>query len=65
MPRSLNFTQQPWNEAYSEIIDVRSEDEFAEDHMPGAINLPVLNNAERAKVGTIYKQVCPFQARKV
>lgn len=65
MPRSPNSTQQPWNETYSEIIDVRSEDEFAEDHMPGAINLPVLNNAERAKVGTIYKQICPFQARKV
>ncbi|HEY9597248.1 MAG TPA: tRNA 2-selenouridine(34) synthase MnmH [Cyanophyceae cyanobacterium] len=65
MPRSPNYTQQPWNETYSEIIDVRSEDEFAEDHMPGAINLPVLNNAERAEVGTIYKQVCPFQARKV
>lgn len=65
MPRSPNYTQQPWNETYSEIIDVRSEDEFAEDHMPGAINLPVLNNAERAKVGTIYKQVSPFQARKV
>jgi tRNA 2-selenouridine synthase len=38
-------------ETYSEIIDVRSESEFAEDHMPGAINLPVLDDAERAKVG--------------
>lgn len=65
MPRSPNYTQQPWTETYSEIIDVRSESEFAEDHMPGAINLPVLNDAERAKVGTLYKQVCPFEARKV
>ncbi len=65
MPRSLDYTQQPWTETYSEIIDVRSESEFAEDHMPGAINLPVLDDAERAKVGTLYKQVCPFDARKV
>ncbi|MEM6728100.1 MAG: rhodanese-like domain-containing protein, partial [Pseudomonadota bacterium] len=47
------------------IIDVRSPAEFAEDHVPGAINLPVLDNAERAEVGTIYKQVSPFRARKI
>jgi tRNA 2-selenouridine synthase len=50
---------------FDEIIDVRSEDEFAEDHIPGAINLPVLNNAERAQVGTIYKQASSFDAKKV
>lgn len=65
MPRSPEYTQQPCLETYSEIIDVRSESEFAEDRMPGAINLPVLNDAERAKVGTLYKQVCAFDARKV
>lgn len=65
MLRSPNVTQQPWKEFYSEIIDVRSESEFAEDHLPGAINLPVLDDVERAKVGTIYKQVSPFEARKV
>ena len=65
MSRSLDYTKQPWARTYSEIIDVRSESEFADDHMPSAINLPVLNDAERAKVGTIYKQVCPFNARKV
>lgn len=47
-----------------DIIDVRSPAEFAEDHIPGAINLPVLGDAERAKVGTIYKQDSPFRARK-
>ena len=47
------------------VIDVRSPAEFAEDHIPGAINLPALSNAERAEVGTIYKQVSPFKARKV
>jgi len=64
MPLSPVYTQQPWAETYTEIIDVRSPSEFAEDHIPGAINLPVLDDAERAEVGTIYKQVCPFTARK-
>jgi tRNA 2-selenouridine synthase len=47
------------------VIDVRSPSEYAEDHLPGAINLPVLSDAERAEVGTIYKQVSPFDARKL
>lgn len=47
------------------IIDVRSPAEFAEDHVPGAINLPVLDNEERARVGTIYVQDSPFRARKL
>lgn len=47
------------------IVDVRSPAEFADDHIPGAINLPVLSDDERARVGTIYKQVNPFEARKV
>lgn len=59
------YTKYPSSATYSEIIDVRSENEFTQDHIPGAINLPVLNNEERAKVGTIYKQVSPFAARKV
>jgi tRNA 2-selenouridine synthase len=50
---------------FDDIIDVRSPAEFAEDHIPGAINLAVLDDAERAEVGTIYKQDSPFRARKV
>lgn len=50
---------------FDDIIDVRSPAEFAEDHMPGALSLPVLSNEERARVGTIYTQVDPFQARKI
>lgn len=50
---------------FDDIIDVRAPLEFAEDHLPGAISLPVLNDEERARVGTIYKQVSPFTARKV
>lgn len=65
MPPSPVYTDQPWNQAFSEILDVRSPAEFAQDHIPGAINLPVLNDLERAKVGTLYQQVNPFTARKV
>ena len=50
---------------FDAVIDVRSPSEYAEDHLPGAVNLPVLNDAERARVGTIYKQQSPFLARKL
>ncbi|MEY8842733.1 tRNA 2-selenouridine(34) synthase MnmH, partial [Cribrihabitans sp. XS_ASV171] len=50
---------------FDTVIDVRSPAEYAEDHLPGAINLPVLDNEERARVGTIYKQQSPFLARKL
>jgi tRNA 2-selenouridine synthase len=49
---------------FDTLIDARSESEFAEDRLPGAINWPSLNDAERALVGTEYKQVSPFAARK-
>jgi tRNA 2-selenouridine synthase len=50
---------------FSAVIDVRSPAEFAEDHAPGAINLPVLTNEERAEVGTIYVQESRFLARRI
>ena len=50
---------------FHEIIDVRSPAEFAEDHIPGAINCPVLDDAQRIEVGTLYKQVSPFEAKKI
>jgi len=50
---------------YDMVIDVRSPAEFAEDHVPGAVNLPVLSDAERAEVGTIYVQDSRFKARRV
>ena len=49
---------------FSEIIDARSESEFAEDRLPGACNWPSLNDAERIEIGTLYAQVSPFDARK-
>lgn len=50
---------------FNAIIDVRSPAEFALDHIPGAINLPVLNNEERIEIGTLYKQASPFVAKKL
>ncbi|SDZ49763.1 tRNA 2-selenouridine synthase [Jannaschia faecimaris] len=50
---------------FDDIIDVRSPSEFAEDHIPGAINLPALSDEERAQVGTIYVQQDRFLARKI
>ena len=49
---------------FDEIIDVRSPAEYAEDHVPGAINAPVLDDEQRARVGTIYVQESPFLAKK-
>jgi tRNA 2-selenouridine synthase len=49
---------------FDTIIDVRSEGEFAEDHVPGAINCPVLHDAERAEVGTMDRQQSSFEARR-
>jgi tRNA 2-selenouridine synthase len=51
--------------ASGEIIDVRSPGEFAEDFLPGATNHPVLDNDERAAVGTINKQQSPFEAKRM
>lgn len=38
------------------MLDVRSPGEFAKGHIPGAVNLPIFSDLERAKVGTAYKQ---------
>lgn len=51
--------------AFDTIIDARSPAEFALDHLPGAINCPVLNDEERHVVGTLYKQQGAFEARRV
>jgi tRNA 2-selenouridine synthase len=51
--------------AFDEILDARSPAEYADDHLPGAINTPVLDDAERERVGTIYKQQSAFDAKRV
>lgn len=45
------------------VIDARSEDEYALDHLPGAVNWPTLNNQERIEIGTLHR-LQPFEARK-
>lgn len=44
------------------LLDVRTPSEFEQGHIPGALNLPLFSDAERAEVGTLYKQVSPEQA---
>src|SRR5919201_4243867 len=50
---------------YDTIIDARTPSEYALDHIPGAVSAPVLDDAERAEVGTLYKHVSPFEAKKL
>ena len=52
-------------EHYADIIDARSEGEYAEDFIPGAANHPVLNNDERARVGTLNREVSAFEAKRM
>ena len=49
---------------FDTVIDARSESEYDEDHLPGAVNWPTLNDAERHSIGTLYKQVNAFEAKK-
>jgi tRNA 2-selenouridine synthase len=51
-------------DAFDTLIDARSPAEYADDHLPGAVNWPVLDDDERREVGTEYKQVSAFDARK-
>jgi tRNA 2-selenouridine synthase len=65
-PAVLSFADiLPDLDTFDTIIDARSESEFALDRIPGAINAPVLDDAQRIEVGTLYKQVGAFEAKKV
>ena len=50
---------------FSDVIDARSEEEYADDHLPGAVNWPSLRDDERKLVGTQYKQISQFEAKKL
>jgi tRNA 2-selenouridine synthase len=52
-------------DSFDAIIDARSPSEYAIDHLPGAINAPVLDDEQRIRVGTMYKQIGSFEAKKV
>lgn len=55
----------PQLDQFDAIIDARSPCEYLIDHLPGAINAPVLDDAQRITVGTMYKQVGAFEAKKL
>ena len=65
MPITLTALSDLAKLPFDDLIDVRSPAEYAEDHVPGAISLPVLSDEERARVGTIYVQQDRFLARKI
>ena len=56
MPESINIQRFLELRILLPVLDARSEGEYAHAHVQGAINLPLLNNQEREKVGTCYKQ---------
>lgn len=65
LPQPMDVSQALAPEApWDTLIDARSPAEFAEDHLPGAVNWPVLDDAERATVGTLHAKVSPLAARK-
>jgi tRNA 2-selenouridine synthase len=50
---------------FDALLDARTPTEYAQDHIPDALSTPVLSDSERGEVGTLYKQVSPFEAKKV
>src|SRR5690606_28467259 len=50
---------------FDEIVDVRTPAEYEDDHIPGALNAPVLSNEERVLIGTMYAQESPFKATRL
>ncbi len=64
MSAPIIITKKWQPEAYDLVIDVRSPIEFVQDHIVGAVNMPVLSDIEREEVGILHKQVSPFAGRK-
>src|SRR3954462_7550237 len=50
---------------FDTLIDARTPAEYELDHIPGAVSAPVLDDRQRVEVGTLYKQVSPFEAKKL
>ncbi len=63
-PQPLHLVSRTQLDAFDEVIDVRSPSEFADDHLPGAVNLPVLTDAQRVEVGTLYSEDS-FEAKRL
>ena len=64
MPPPIKRVSDWKSEDFSMIIDVRSNSEYADDHIPGAVNMPVLDDIERTQIGTMYKQIGAFEAKR-
>jgi len=62
MPEKIAFTPELIDSHC--LIDVRTPLEFEDDHIPGAYNVPLLSNEERAEVGIVYKEIGPLEARR-
>jgi tRNA 2-selenouridine synthase len=52
-------------DTFDTIIDARTPAEFSLDHLPNAINCPVLDDEQRIAVGTLYRQTGAFEAKKL
>jgi tRNA 2-selenouridine synthase len=65
MSAELNYVDTPFEDEWAAVIDVRSPTEFALDHLPGALNMPVLSDDERAIVGRIYVRESRLKARRL
>jgi tRNA 2-selenouridine synthase len=50
---------------FDTVVDARSPSEYADDHLPGAISAPVLDDVQRAQVGTVHAQRGAFEARRL
>lgn len=57
MPHQLTVAEFLEKAETRPVLDVRSPGEFAHAHLPGAVNLPLFDNRERAEIGTVYKRV--------
>jgi tRNA 2-selenouridine synthase len=50
---------------FNAVVDARSPAEFADDHLPGALSAPVLDDEERARVGTVHARIGGFEAKRL
>lgn len=55
MPQAISIVDFLVKRSELPVLDVRSEGEFESGHIPGAINIPLMENDERVAVGTTYK----------
>lgn len=62
--QKIEITELLQNQEQFVVVDVRSAKEYQEDHIPGAVSMPILSDEERHEVGTLYKQVSKESAKE-